>query len=709
MPLSKLSFAPGIQKDDSPLAGEGGYIDADKVRFVSVGKNWAAQTIGGYESVILDTFDGIARGGHAWATSTGRRTLAWGTAAKLYALVSGAITDITPPHSEGVLTDPFTTSNGSASVSVTHTDHGLATGASVTFSNQSSTVGGLTLTGPYTITVSDEDTYTFTAGGAAGSSATGGGNVDYVYALLAGLVDGTGEPGGYGTGTYGSGGYGTTTDVVDINPRVWFLDNWGHNLVACPLGGGLYEWQPAESYPELVTNGDFASATGWTAGVNWAIGAGVATATVANTDLSRAVTLEPGKMYRVVFTVTRTVGSVLFKTNVGTFTEASAAISVSGTYSRLFRAQAGATTLVFTGTGFTGTIDNVSIKLEDAAYRIDEAPTKNLAMFVDPHQVVVLLGTTPYGSVFSQLAVRWCDRQDLTDWTPSVSNLAGDDILASGSRLIGGIATRQQNVIWSDSAAYSMQFTNDASNPFIFQLLGTGCGLIAPLARAEHNGTVFWAATDNFYIFNGAVPQPIPCSLRRDFFGNIAVNQNYKLHCGVVHGFSEVWFFSPDARDGNECSRYASLNWEGGIWSCGTFERSTWIKSGVVEYPIGFGTDGMLYYHEKGTSANGGALTAFLESGYVDLGDGDKLMMISRIVGDFDDLQGSVDFTLTARFWPTSDDIEYGPFTHINTTPYLNMRALGRQIKMRLDSSATPSFWRVGAVKVDITPTGARR
>jgi hypothetical protein len=708
MSLSKLTFAPGVQKDDSPLAGEGGYIDADKVRFVPVGKNWAAQTIGGFESVVTETFSGIARGAHAWATSTGRRSVAWGTAAKLYALVSGAITDITPPHSEGVLTNPFTTSNGSASVTVTHTDHGLASGASVTFSNQSSTVGGLTLNGTYVILVSDDDTYAFTASGAAGSSATGGGNVDYVYALSAGLVDGLGEPGGYGTGTYGSGGYGTTTDLVDIAPRIWFLDNWGHNLVACPFGGGLYEWQPVESYPELVTNGDFASATGWTAGANWAIAAGVATATVASSDLSRPVTLEPGEMYRVVFTVTRSVGSVLFKTNAGTFTEASAAVSVSGTYSRLFRAQAGATSLVFTGTGFTGTIDNVSITLEDSAYRVDEAPAKNLAMFVDPHQIVVLLGTTPYGGIFNRLAARWCDRQDLTDWTPSTTNLAGDDILANGSRLVGGLATRQQNLIWSDTAVYSMQFTNDASNPFIFSMLGTGCGLIAPLARAECNGTVFWAAPDNFYTFTGAVAQPLPCSLRRDFFDNIAANQGYKLHCGVVQSHSEVWFFSPDARDGDECSRYASYRWDGGVWSCGTFARSAWV-SNIVEHPIGFSTDGRLYYHEKGTSANGGVLTAFIESGYADLGDGDTLMMISRIVGDFDDLQGSVDFTLYARFWPTSDDIVHGPFTHINTTPYLNMRVLGRQVKIRLDSSATPSFWRFGAIKADIMQTGARR
>lgn len=711
MPHTSVVFTPGLQKDDSPLASEGGWIDGDKVRFVRVGESWRPQTIGGWESLTTDTFTGIARGSHAWADLTGRRYVAWGTATSLYALIGGTKTDITPPHSEGVLTNPFTTTNTSAVVTVTHTSHGLATGASVTFSNQSSTVGGLTLNGTYTVTVSDDNTYTFTAGSAATSSATGGGNVDYSYALAAGLVDGIGEPGGYGTGTYGSGGYGTTT-AADKAPRIWYLDNWGRNLVACPSGGGLYEFQPSTTYPELVTNGDFNAATGWTTGAGWAISGGIATVAVAgaSSDLSQAVTLEAGRMYRLRVDVSRTAGSFTIQFNTGTTTDLSMPISAAGSYSRLFRAPAGATTLRFTkDTSWVGFIDNASIKLESIAYRVDEAPAKNLAMFVDPHQLVVLLGTTPYLGTYQQMGVRWSGYQDITSWTPTLATLAGDNILGQGSRLVGGLATRQQNILWTDTAAYSMVFTNDARKPFQIDLLGTGCGLIGGLARSEHNGVVFWASTDNFYQSNGGAPAPIRSTLRRDFFGHIAENQGSKIVAGVLPSHSEVWFFSPDSRDGTEVSRYATFRWDEGHWTAGTMPRTAWIKPGLYEYPIAFGTDGGVYWHEKGTSANGAVLTAYLESAYTDIGDGDKLMVVKRIIGDFDDLQGAVNFTLYGRMWPNGTEVTYGPFQHTSSSLSLPCRALARQMKVRLDSSATPSFWRLGALRMDIEQTGARR
>jgi hypothetical protein len=709
MPITKVDFTPGLNKDDTPLASEGGWTDAQWVRWV----RGRPQLMGGYDSVVTSTFTGIARGAHAWYDMAGQRYVAWGTAAKLYALIAGVITDITPPHSEGVLTNPFTTTSGSATVSVAHTGHALATGDSVTL-HASAGVGSLSLSGTYTITVTDANTYTITASGNAAATATGGGTVDYVYTLTAGLVDGAGDPGGYGTGTYGSGGYGSTT-TADRLPRIWFLDNYGESLVAVPRGGGLYEFQPELSYPELVSNGGFSSSSGWTLGTGWTIGAGVATAAAGSaSDLSTAVAFEAGRVYRVTFTATLSAGTFTIATNGGSIGEAGTAVQIAGTYSRLFRAPVGSTTLKFSkDNAYIGTIDNVSIKLESVAYRVDEAPTRNDAMFVDPHQIIVLMGTNTYGGNYNPLAVRWNDRQQITVWTPTTANLAGDDILAIGGRLVAGLATRQQNLVWSDSALYTMQFTNDASDPFVFRLAGTGCGLIGALAAAEHNGLVAWMSRDNFYSFQGTSPTPIASKLRRDVFENIAENQGEKIACGINSAFSEVWWLYPDGRDGNECSRYAAFAWteEGAPWTAGTLTRSSWIKSGVYEYPIAFGTNGMVYYHEKGTSAAGAVLTGYLVGSYFDVGDGDRLVHIKRIIPDFEDALGPISFTVYGRMWPSAPEMTFGPYTYNDgVTPYqVPMRATARQIKFRLDTSSTPAFWRLGTFRIDAQPSGAKR
>ncbi len=707
MAYTTFAFQPGLIKDDSPLAAEGGYVDADKVRFAS----GRFQTIGGWDKVTAETYAGVPRGAHAWSDLQGRRYIAFGTAAKLHAIVGAHIRDITPLHSEGVITDPFTTANTESVVTVTHPAHGLSTGTEVTYPNTMPLVGGLLMTGTYPVTVIDEDTYTILSpNNATSTQAAGGGAVDFRAALPAGRVDGIGEPGGYGTGGYGLGGYGTT-NAIDFLPRVWFLDSWGETLVALPRGGGLYQWQPAIDYPELVVNGTFDSAAGWTLGAGWSISGGSASAVVgAATNLDRAVPLIAGYVYRVTLTAVVVAGTVSVSTNAGTVGNASSPISRSGEYSRMFRAPPGATRLLLVkDAAFAGSIDNVSVTLESVAYRIDEAPNKNAAMFVDPHQIVVLLGTSTAGGVYNAMAVRWSDRQNIAQWAPATDNLAGDNILAQGSRLVSGIASRQENMIWSDSCAYTMQFTGDSTEPFQFHLSGSGCGLIGALARCEHNGVITWASRDNFYRYTGAAPDPIPCTLRREFFDNLSPNQGEKIVAGILPAYSEVWFFKPDARDGIECSRYAAVRWDEGHWTAGTFDRSAWIKPGIFEHPIAFGTDGKVYYHETGTSAVGGEIDWFIETGYFDIGDGDNIMFLRRIIGDFDDLQGPVYYLVSGRMFPNGVVRSDGPHLHNSLTNKIDLRFSARQMKLKIYGRSSPCFARMGAHRLDLIATGMKR
>ncbi len=716
MPLTRVEYSPGINADDTPLSSEGGWTDGDKVRFVRD----RPETIGGWDAVLADTVDGVARGGHAWVDIEGRKYAAFGTTDGLFVYTSGQLYDITPWHSQGVISNPFSTTNGSATISVYHPNHGFRTGQEVLLDKIASLVAGLNLQAFWTVTVTDDDNYSFTAGGNANATTSlTGGTVEFTAGLGDGLVDAQGEPGGYGSGEYSEGGYGGSVLASDTLPRVWHLDNWGENLLAVPRGGGLYEWQPALEYPELITNGDFGSSSGWTAGTGWSIGAGVATATAGTaSDLSRTIpAMEPGKTYEIVVTVTRTAGSLTIKTDGGTLGSTSTPISHSITaLSRTFYAPAGSTSIVFSKDAtFAGTIDDVSIKLKSTAYRIDEAPPRNDAMFVDPSRIVVLVGTSLYNIAesnghdpYNQMAIRTSDIENYRQWTIASDNMASDYMLAVGGRAISGLATRQQNLLWTDTSLYGMQFTGDPAEPFRFSLLGTGCGLCGPLAKAEHNGAAFWMSKENFFAFGGSAPSTIPSTVRRYLFENIDPLQIDKVVAGINPAFNEIWFFYPDARDGNECSRYVACKWDSPLWTIGTFDRTTWIKPGIFDYPIAASPDGAIYFHEKGKTASGSALESFIEGSYSDLEDGENLATLLGLIPDFEGQEGAVNFDIYLKQFPNSTEVHKGTYTAAPNTTKIDLRAKARLMKVKLSALSSPSFWRLGSLRANMHRSGER-
>jgi len=714
--LTKIQFKAGIIKDDSALAAEGGWVDSDKVRF------WRGQpqTIGGWQLLSTETFSGIARGAHDWTDLNGNPLMAWGTAGNLYALVGGAQVDITPALASGVLTAPFATVNGSPVVTVASPLHGLATGNTVTFTN-ASPVGGLTLNGNYPVSVVNVNSYTITAGSNATATVTSGSTatVDYVAPLPTGNVDGLAI--GYGSGPYGTGPYGATT-VTDTDPRIWSLDNFGENLLANPRGGGLYEWQPSFSAFNLVLNGGFDADTAWAKGTGWTISGGAAnkaagTASLLSQNLQNLVT--PGKTYRVVFTVALTAGTLQFRMNAGTPTPAvinvgaaSTAITQSGTYSRTFRAPAALVDMVFSAdAAFAGTIDNVSVTLEMRAYRIDEAPRNIDWMFVDPNRFVVCLACQETDGDYNPLLVRWSDQENSRIWVADDNNLAGEISPSSGGRALCGLAARQQNLIWTDNALFSMTFTGTADSVFSFKLLGTGCGIIGRNAAVEHNGIAFWQSPSGYYIFQGAIPQKIDCPVERDVFDNLSPLQSEKIYAGVNTKYSEIWWLTPDTRDGAglECSRCVVYNFIEQHWATHAFDRTSWLSAGIFPDPTAFSAAGLVYSHEIGKTANGNPIMASLTTAWFDVEDGDQLMVVKEIVPDFDDQVGPVLFDVTSRRYPNAIDTLTTTHTSTPTTPHMRMRAKGRQIKLALRSAVSPAFWRLGALRLKADKAAAHR
>lgn len=253
MPLLPLDVPPGILKVDSPNAGNGRFVDCDKVRFIK-GKpeKWA-----GWNKLIDDAVQGKARGAVAWVNSSGDTNAAIGTHLKLYAITGNdTLGDITPIRSTVTINNnPFATQSGSAVVTVTDTAHGADDQDFVTFSGATA-VAGITIAGEYQLTKIDADSYTITHSSSANATTSGGGaSVQAVYQINIGTADeviGT----GYGAGTYGTGTFGTArSGGIALELRTWSLSGYGTDLLASPSGGGLYLWEEGSSDTATVVSG----------------------------------------------------------------------------------------------------------------------------------------------------------------------------------------------------------------------------------------------------------------------------------------------------------------------------------------------------------------------------------------------------------------------------------------------------------------------
>lgn len=712
MPYAKLSFQPGIYKDDSPLKAEGYWIDADKIRFV----RGLPETIYGWERASNSTLLGICRGAFTWADNGRNPFAAFGTHLRLYAMdVDGNVTDITPVASrtDGVSIS-FTTTNGSATVTAAWTGHGLVADQKFMFESATvATIGGVTINGTYTVaSVVDANTITFTAAqtatSAAGPTAS---TVRTTVYLAPGQIDGLGGL-GYGTGGFGTGGFGSSASGYTLYPRTWSLANWGQNLIANPRGGGIYEWAPNVSASELVNNGTFTgSATGWTLN-SWTYGANaISIAAAATSSATQSINLPVGAWCLAQFDVTAwTAGTVQLSiggTNIGI------AAGAAGHFWAVFHSgSGGAKTLAINGVSATLTVDNVSVQVLTSAAPIANAPTQVTCAFVTAERILVACGCPDSAGNFDALRVRWTDTQNNQTWTQLASNLAGSYTLSNGSRIVRGLPGNRENLILTDTAAYAMRYVPDPDVVYSFPEIGSGCGLIGPNAIAQVAGRFFWMSpAGEFYVYDGAFPQPLQCTLKRDVKDNLAWVQQDKVYAFAVAAKNEVWWLYPDARDGNECSRYVIYNFVENHWSCGTFARTAWADAGAFQYPLAIDTAGAIWFHEKGFTQDGAARSWSLDSAFFDLGDGDSHLRLMGIQPDAGNLQGGYSITVTARIHNGAgvSTRTFGPYGVTAATGKVSARANGQEAKLTFAGTAAPAFWRLGAVRLDLQDTGRRR
>jgi hypothetical protein len=349
----------------------------------------------------------------------------------------------------------------------------------------------------------------------------------------------------------------------------------------------------------------------------------------------------------------------------------------------------------------------------------------------DASRFVLAFGVNDYGSsVQDPLLIRWSNQESYTQWTPSDTNQAGSYRLSQGSAIISAIQTRQEVLVWTDSALYSMQYLGP---PYVwgFQALGSNLSIAGPNVMTTINNVTYWMGTDKFYTYSGRV-ETLPCSLRQYVFDDINMQQSYQFFAGTNEGYNEIWWFYCSANS-TSIDKYVIYNHLERTWYYGTMGRTTWCDSPLRTEPMAAGYNGQLIYQETGVddgSTVPGTLTpidAYVQSSDFDIGDGHNFGFVWRLIPDvtFDGsstAEPQLNFTVRPRANPgsgygTSDNpavISANNYAGQRTynvqrfTQQVYVRIRGRQMAFRVESNTLGVQWQLGSPRIDVRADGRR-
>jgi len=632
MPLSKLQFRPGINREVTAYTNEGGWFDSDQIRF----SKGFPEKIGGWQKRGIDNYLGTCRALHPWVALDRDQFMGVGTNLKYYIDRGGEYNDITPLRLTTAAGDvTFAATNGSSTLVVTDTAHGSVVNDFVTYTG-AATLGGVINAGvlnqEYKITlIVNANSYHVTARAAGvpiqnplvpllangSDSGNGGGSIVGKYQINVGL-DITVRSSGWGAGTWSRGTWGSaSTDAIVSNTlRLWSHDNFGEDLLINVRDGGIFYWDE-------------------TAGLG-----------------ARAVNI----------TTLSTLPSI---------------------------------------------------------------PTVAKQILVsDRDRHVIAFGCDPESTpgVQDPLTIRFSSQESITDWQARSDNTAGELRLGSGSEIVTAIETRQQILVMTDTTLYAMQYLGP---PFTFGVtaISENITIASPNAAIVVDDNVFWMGRSEFYIYSGAV-QRLPCMVRDYVFSDFNENQLEKINVALNTEHSEVWWFYPSLNS-EEVDKYVVYNYLEQVWYYGTFGRTAWVDRGIFDFPIAANIDGFLYEHElgfdDGTTNPASAISAYVQSSPIDIGDGEQFMFIRKMIPD-------VDFKNSTAILPETNitlDVKNAPDGTYNRsqtdafvktqaasvslrTEQIDFRLRGRQMRFKISSDDLKVTWRLGSPRIDIRPDGRR-
>jgi hypothetical protein len=653
MPLQKLQFRPGVNRESTTLANEGGWFESDKVRF----RSGYPEKIGGWvkdqglptEDVPpTGTFWGVCRSMWNWITLAGYNLLGLGTNLKFYIQngSNGEFHDVTPIRSTVTgVTNAFTT-DGTTTVIVNDAGHGAQNNDFVTISNVTGPVNGIPaadLEREFQITYIDNDHYSIVSPVTATSSGTPAVDADFQYQINTGsdvfsfgVGWGAGGWGGVNYGAYTGWGEAASTGV-GLQLRLWSQANFGQNLILNPRGGPLYYWV-VDASPNTFTRAQQLSSTNnhQQNGIYW--------------------------------------------------------------------------------------------WLTDA----DCPSVCNFVMVSDAQRFVLAFGVNDYGATsIDPMLVRWSDQENLAVWAPDITNQAGSYRLSRGSQIVTAIQTRQEVLVFTDAAIYSMQYLGA---PYVwgFQIMGDNISILGPNTAVTVNNITYWMGVDKFYMYTGRV-ETLPCTLRQYIYDDINVQQGFQAFGGTNEGYNEIWWFYCSAAS-TTVDKYVVYNHLERTWYYGTMGRSSWLDSPLRSQPMATpyaGSNGQLVYHETGNddgTVNPPApITAYVQSSDFDIGDGHNFGFVWRLIPDItfdgsDVNKPQANFTVRPRQFPgtnygTSDNPavkstqNYAGQQSYNVqqfTEQVYVRLRGRQMAFRVESTQLGVAWQLGTPRMDVRPDGRR-
>ena len=351
---------------------------------------------------------------------------------------------------------------------------------------------------------------------------------------------------------------------------------------------------------------------------------------------------------------------------------------------------------------------------------------------------VIAFGANSYVSgdpntAFNPMLVRWSDQDNPYEWVPAITNQSGEFPLSHGSTIVSYINTRQEILVWTDSALYSMQYLGP---PYVwgFNILMDNISVISPNSMITVNNITYWMGVDKFYMYSGRV-DTLPCSLRQYIFDDINIAQAYQVFCGGNEGYNEIWWFYCST-DSTAVDKYVIYNYLDKVWYYGSMSRTAWLDSGLREYPMATNYDstaltGRTLYHEASVDDVAGTtpvpIESFIQSSDFDIGDGHNFGFVWRILPDINFNGSNVDkpyITMTIKPrqnsgtpYGSADSPEVQSADNYAVSRSYNVqlfdgqvytRLRGRQMAMRIESNELGVAWQLGSPRIDIRADGRR-
>ena len=750
MPFTKLQFKPGIVSDVTAYTNEGGFVDGDLVRF----RLGFPEKFGGWAKRSSSTYEGSARRLHNWVALDGSDFLGVGTHLKYYIEEGNTFNDITPIRvTTGSGDVTFAATNGSTTITVTDAAHGANVNDFVTFSGAASLGGNITadvLNIEYQIaSIVSSNSYTITSAVAANSSDTnnGGGSVVGAYQINTGTdttVGGTGWGAGQWSGTTDGALATQLNEALDVSETAIDVDDETGITTAGDVI--LIEEElmlvAGDSDDNTLNVTRAYAGTGASSNVNTANHGGSndsllqddGTTIIVNSVTSNVVT---DAVTHADNTLVRLAKGNADSANDFVGWGNAASVTTTGNQIRLYSHDNFGEDLIINprdGGIFywdkTNGLSTRAVELSATSTYSGETSVPTIAKQIlvsDQDRHVIAFGCDGFGAnssatqgdgVQDPLLIRFSSQENPVQWFPTATNTAGDLRLGGGSTFVQAVETKQQILVFTNKTLHAMKFIGP---PFTFGLqeLSKNITIMSPFSAIAIEDAVFWMGVDTFYVYSGGQTVQLPCTVKDKVFLDFNTEEKDKVHVGLNSEFGEIIWFYPKSGQ-TTVNAYVIFNYIEKVWYYGNLSRDAWLDRGIRSLPMATGSS-LLYNHEVGFDDDGSAMTSFIESGSIDIGDGDKFLFLKQVIPDIT-FNGStatnpdVSFTMKSRNNPGAN---FNETTQVTTqrsatspveqyTEKLNYRLRGRSFALRIDSTSLGTKYKLGTPRVDIRQDGRR-